>query len=45
MYVSRIKKIKKQHFQEFPLNLENRDEDLREELFSCTLLEISRTIF
>ena len=40
-----IKKMKKQHFQEFPLNLENRDEDLREELFSCTLLVISRTIF
>ena len=37
--------MKKQHFQEFPLNLENRDEDLREELFSCSLLVISRTIF
>ena len=39
------KNMKKEHFEEFPLNLENRDKDLREELFSCSLLVISRTIF
>ena len=32
------KNMKKEHFEEFPLNLENRDNNLREKLFSYSLL-------
>ena len=37
--------LKKEHSKDFPLNLENRDKDLRKKLLSCSLLVIRRTLF